>query len=397
MRKRFVLSIRQTSTISTSTKVETWLIPELSSFYLMLAMKKNRYLVLVAFELLWGRATVDALLHNNSKSSASLRGSASFGASGKRNGAVVTSTSTAPVIGILSQPLSSNVESDDYIAASYAKWLEAGGARSIPIPYDADEHLVEDLFQQINGLLLPGGGSEMPPAVTFLMDKIVKSNTDGLYFPVWGTCLGFEFLLQYAGGPTFLESGFDSENVSLPLYEVEPRELYADPIVYLTVTQRNVTMNNHQLGVSPDRFRDNNLASQLWDITSINTDSNGQPFVSTIEPHHPDIFPIYGVQYHPEKNAFEYSTYPGTNIPYEAIDHSSEGLDFSIRMARFFVAKARRSLDSKGNSHFYTKSDVYPSIYTYPVRTGLKFEQIYVIPKASHWKLSTGFDHANVL
>ena len=128
--------------------------------------------------------------------------------------ATTTTGPASPVIGILSQPLHSNDTTttpgngngngnggDDYIAASYVKWLEVGGARSIPIPYNAPPGaLLDDLLGQINGLLLPGGSAPMPPAVTYLLDKIVQSNNQGRYFPVWGTCLGFEFLVTYAGG-----------------------------------------------------------------------------------------------------------------------------------------------------------------------------------------------------
>ena len=294
--------------------------------------------------------------------------------------------SDSPVIGILSQPTKD--AKDDYIAASYVKWLEAGGARSIPIPYDAFPALVDDIFEQINAVLLPGGACDLPPSVIYLLNKVVESNNQGSgYFPVWGTCLGFEFLLQYAGGKSIMTSGYKAENVSLPLYNVKPKELYANPKVYMTVTQRNVTLNNHMRGITPLAFAQNDLLTNLWTITSTNTDLSGKPFVSTIEPIHPTSFPIYGVQYHPEKNAFEYATYPHTDIPYEAIDHSEAAVEFSIQMARFFVDLARKA-QRINKYHAYSKPDVYPTTYSYPIRVGIEFEQIHVIPKAAHWNLT---------
>ena len=181
-----------------------------------------------------------------------------------------------------------------------------------------------------------------------------------------------------------VQTGFDAENVSLALESVRVRQLYQDPVTFETVQTRNVTMNNHRRGVEPDRFFQNDKLSLLWDVTSINHDKSGRPFVSTMEPMDPDRFPIYGVQYHPEKNAFEFATYPGTNIPYEAIDHSPEGVAFSAYTARFFVDRARRSL-AENPFHAYTNPQRYPLVGTYPVRTGLGFEQVYVIPDASHW------------
>lgn len=297
-----------------------------------------------------------------------------------------SAASVSPVIGILSQPGWNS--QNHFIAASYVKWLEAGGARSIPIPYDAPPALLDDLFGQINGLLLPGGRSDMPPGVPYLLDQIVDSNNRGHYFPVWGTCLGFEFLLRYVGGDAAVKDGFKAENISLPLESVRVNELYADPATYMTVVAMPVTMNNHHQGIEPALFLQNDRLTAVWNITSINHDEEGRPFVSTIEPVDPQHFPLFGVQYHPEKNAFEYSTVPGTNIPYEAIDHSEAGVAFSVYVARFFVDRVRHALSANPH-HGYTKSDLYPTINSYPVQTGLKFEQVYIIPKASHWNQNT--------
>lgn len=317
-----------------------------------------------------------------------LRGTPAFFIGHKQQHPKIVAQGSTPVIGILSQP-GWNSQSQ-YIAASYVKWLEAGGARSIPIPYDASPALLDDLFGQINGLLLPGGKSDMPPGVPYLLDKIVDSNKQGNYFPVWGTCLGFEFLVKHVGGDRALEDGFKSENISLPLEGVQRKELYANHAIYKTVVDKAVTMNNHHQGIEPDQFLQNDKLTSVWNITSTNHDESGRPFVSTIEPVDPLNFPIYGVQYHPEKNAFEYSTYPGTNIPYEAIDHSEAGLAFSLYLSRFFVDLVREGQTMNRQNHDYTKSDIYPTINTYPMQTGLKFEQLYIIPNASHWKRTIG-------
>ena len=37
------------------------------------------------------------------------------------------------------------------------------------------------------------------------------------------------------------------------------------------------------------------------------------------------------------REGFEYATYPHTNIPYESINHSKEGIALSMYMASFFV------------------------------------------------------------
>jgi gamma-glutamyl hydrolase len=387
-----------------------------------------RILVLSVLATLWMWSSgVGVTAATSLSSSSSSSSSTSSPSSTSSTSTSSTSTSTrklqdtsSPVIGILSQPLhpyhrnkgvsdsdSDNDDSDNddinphYIAASYVKWLEAGGARSIPIPYDADSALLDDLLSQVNAVLLPGGAAPYTATVTLLLDKIVAlaaadSDRDSdHFFPVWGTCLGFEFLVQYgaAGGPGTLQSGFSAENVSLPLRDVQPVNLYSNAAIFKTVTQNNVTMNNHRSGITPDRFHQDQGLSRLWRVTSVNTDLHGRPFVSTMEPLYPDHFPFYGVQYHPEKNAFEYATYPDTNIPYEAIDHSAAGIAVSMYTATFFVDLARRNLRQHGREHSYTKEGTYPPIYTYPIRVGLGFEQIYLVPTADHWTNRTNRTH----
>ena len=64
-----------------------------------------------------------------------------------------------PIIGVLAQrfvkpfPIK-NVTS--FISASYVKFLEAAGARVVPVGVDLSENEVEKLFSYINGVLLPG-------------------------------------------------------------------------------------------------------------------------------------------------------------------------------------------------------------------------------------------------
>ena len=365
------------------------------------------------------------------------------------------------VFGILTQPfyedisdvhgepggLRDRVDSDynqTYVAASYVKWLEDGGARSIPIPFDASPSLVEDILGQVDGVLFPGGASSLPSSAISIWEQLhsekyyypIEDDVLGDRIPLWGTCLGLEFIIQLAADTTekeddysfnreVLEKGYDSTNISLPLLEVNRTGLYRPDSVYDIVTRYNVTMNNHHLGISPQRFRNNSGLSKRFDITSINYDRNGKAFVSTIEPSKrhaaelssssssssssTNVTPIYGVQYHPEKNVHEYGLYPHTSIPYESIDHSPEGIAFSLYEARFLVDLARDNVLSKRKStsitgersrdnhdaNKYNKPDLYPMIYTYPRRVGYKFEESYIIPSASHWERETNNEKNN--
>ena len=105
-----------------------------------------------------------------------------------------------PVVGIFSYPHHhhNNVEGT-YIAASYVKWLESAGARSIPIPWDASNELVDEIMSQVNGILYPGG-ADIPLSSAFhrVWEIAHQFNEQGQYFPIWGTCLGFEIILMLA-------------------------------------------------------------------------------------------------------------------------------------------------------------------------------------------------------
>jgi len=48
-----------------------------------------------------------------------------------------------------------------YFPASYVKFIEAAGARVVPIPYDASPENLTFFFNSTNGLLLPGGGANI--------------------------------------------------------------------------------------------------------------------------------------------------------------------------------------------------------------------------------------------
>jgi gamma-glutamyl hydrolase len=288
---------------------------------------------------------------------------------------------TVPVVGILSQPKKSgNETSIHYIAASYVKWVESSGATSIPIPYDADEALTREIFSQINGVLFPGGSALLPLSAKVMWDLALKSNNSGDYFPVWGTCLGFEFLIELTGGIDALQTGFNAENVSLPLIlsSEQNSQLYEEESIKNIVTTKHITMNNHRNGITPSHFEANKSLTAVFRITSTNVDLDGTPFVSTIESSM-----AFGVQYHPEKNNFEYGLQPGTSIPYEAISHTEDAIKLSFHLASFFGSCLRKSSIGK-----YTLVHRHRTIIEYPVVKGIHFEQEYIIPPAKEWEMS---------
>ena len=68
-----------------------------------------------------------------------------------------------------------------------------------------------------------------------------------------------------------------------------------------------------------------------WRVTAINKDTQGLEFVSSFEHRQ---YPIYGVQFHPEKNAYEWKV---TN----KIAHTAGAISAGQYFADFFINEGK--------------------------------------------------------
>ncbi|XP_051267278.1 gamma-glutamyl hydrolase [Dicentrarchus labrax] len=279
-----------------------------------------------------------------------------------------------PIIGVLAQEVySPKPDQTVYIAASYVKFLESAGARVVPVMINQTLEEYKALFNSINGILYPGGGASIISSgyertAKIFYELAIEANKKGDYFPVWGTCLGFEQLTYLTSGNTVL-SHTNTSGVPLPLnftdetkdsrlFKGFPAELMKD------LASQPLTENSHKWSLAVLTYNTNEELKKFYKILSTNTDGKIE-FVSTVEAYD---YPIYGTQWHPEKNAFEWTR------PY--IPHSPSAVKTTFYMAEFFVSEARK------NSHrFDSEEDESKAlIYNYnPVYTGSKsgFEQIY--------------------
>jgi gamma-glutamyl hydrolase len=260
-----------------------------------------------------------------------------------------------PIVGVFTQPSSSKQGSCGgdclYLAASYVKNLEAAGARVVPINYYAGEKELDELFAGLNGIFFVGGGAAFPASAQYLFEKTVQANDAGDFAPLWGTCMGFQWLLISATrNPNILDPNdgtqMDAENYSIPLDFasndiLKSSRLYgsAPADVMSILATQNVTMNNHHYGIYTEHFRQTSALTSFYSLLSTNKDRKGVDFVSTIEAFK---YPIFGVQWHPEKNPFEWAV-TAEGVPYEAIDHSPDAIKVAQYMANFFVGQARKS------------------------------------------------------
>lgn len=258
-------------------------------------------------------------------------------------GTMQASENEGPVIGIFTQDRDAN---STYIAASYIKYIESAGGRVVPLHYDQPLDALAQNFAKLNGILFPGGDvsltdlqSPFMVAAQYLVGQAVLANNRGDYFPIWATCMGFQLLsICTAQDPTVLVSNaFDAEDIanSLDFTELAPlSRLYTSisPSLFAKLAVQNLTVNFHHDGVLPSSFETNEKLRDTFHVLSTNVDRAGKEYVSSIEGK---VLPFYGVQYHPEKNPFEWDP---SNTP-----HSPDAIALAQELANFFVNESRKS------------------------------------------------------
>uniref|UniRef100_A0A3Q3IVL4 folate gamma-glutamyl hydrolase n=1 Tax=Monopterus albus TaxID=43700 RepID=A0A3Q3IVL4_MONAL len=245
-----------------------------------------------------------------------------------------------PIIGVLAQenlPGDQSPHGSSYIAASYVKYLESAGARVVPIRINLTEEEYTKIFFSINGLLLPGGDvdietSQFTRAAKIFYSLALKANDAGDYFPLWGTCQGFQQLSVITANKNLLTLT-DTKAVTLPLtftpaakssrlFQSFPKDLMQ------SLADENITSNFHMWSLSTQNYSRNAKLKKFYKVLSTNTDGKKE-FISTMEAYR---YPFYAVQWHPEKSPFEWINKSGMN-------HSTSAVRASFYTARFFVTE----------------------------------------------------------
>jgi gamma-glutamyl hydrolase len=206
----------------------------------------------------------------------------------------------------------------------------------------------------------------------------VEANDVGDVFPIWGTCMGFQFLsiLTARTDSILCEHCYDS-HTPLPLDFVEPvattSRLYSGLSAELKqkLATEKLTANAHHDGIRPSTFQSNPRLASFYDVLSTNV-VNGSAFVSSIEAK---AYPFAATQWHPEKNSFEWTTLNGEG----AIPHGADATAVAQYMADFVVGQARRSAHA-----FPSESEEAAAlIYNYPAVPGPEgyFAQVYLFQR----------------
>ncbi len=270
-------------------------------------------------------------------------------------------------VGIVNQP-TSPVKSwvgfgTDYVPSPYVDWMALAAARPVVIPWDAPRSELTELLARVNGILLPGGPQDLKDekqpyyhrvkkyyeTIRWLYRKVVKMNREGTYFPLWGTCQGFEEIILSATdfGDELLWGCFKGTfDVALPLDFTDKAETSRmfnssgipalDQDVRRTLAEEWITPNFHSNGVKPDTFRASPPLARHFDILSTNSTPDKMEFVSTIEGR--NGLPIYGTQWHPSYPLFLFNP-----MSEKGLVHSKAAVLVMQYLANFFVGEARKN------------------------------------------------------
>jgi len=180
----------------------------------------------------------------------------------------------------------------------------------------------------------------------------MQANAEGDYFAVWGTCLGFEWLVESTGGQEALEIGkFDATDMPMTLSfrpEVGKGRMFqsANSSLMNWIERDNITYENHEDGIEPERFESNSKLAAMFDIVATTSDRKGRAYVAAVQAKH---MPIYGVQFHPEKIRYLNNTLinntetPGQPGQFSHIPKTEKARSAADLLGHFVVSEARRN------------------------------------------------------
>ncbi|XP_009106586.1 gamma-glutamyl hydrolase 2 [Brassica rapa] len=286
-----------------------------------------------------------------------------------------------PVIGILSHPGDgatgrlNNDTNASYIAASYVKLAEAGGARVIPLIYNEPEELLFKKLELVNGVIFTGGWAKKGlyfDVVKKIFTRALERNDGGEHFPVYAICLGFELLTMIISQNTDIFEKVDAKNAASSLQFVGNVSTQGTvfqrfpPELLKKLTTDCLVMQNHQFGISPDNFEGNIALSRFFKIVTTCLDGNRKAYVSTVQSKK---YPVTGFQWHPEKNAFEWGS---SKIP-----HSEDAVHVTQLTANYLVSEARKS-QNRPSPEKVLSNLIYNFKPTYCGYEGRGYDEVYI-------------------
>lgn len=267
-------------------------------------------------------------------------------------------------IGVMTAPWLTNVKDSlitSYMASSYVKWLESSGALVVPLEFDLPKPKMLGFLRQLNGVVLIGGGVDnvkthnlkqflsYQDSLYYVLNYAIYQNNNNNYFPIWCTCMSFEMAAIF-----FAENIRLKKQKDLDKYLKSAGDIGGDYLYWtskkskikkiFTKTERLAQRKYptifmaHCYSIDINSKLGKNLA-KVANITATNVSSGdcGKKGVKYVSAYEIKNYPIYGVQFHPEKPPFEYIN-DGKRVPKTTI-----AVNTSYKMSKFFIDEAKKS------------------------------------------------------
>ena len=123
---------------------------------------------------------------------------------------------------------------------AYVTFMESAGARVVPFLSTDSEADTLAKLEKVNGILFPGGDGDYLTVGDQIYKSLIEKNDSGEFYPLWGTCLGFENLAIFASesGSPLEELGSHGVSLTLDFLVDDPQkdtkmfETCLDPMQY---------------------------------------------------------------------------------------------------------------------------------------------------------------------
>jgi gamma-glutamyl hydrolase len=304
----------------------------------------------------------------------------------------VSEVAQKPVIGIVSSPSDFRNQYDpkefSYIKGSYAEYIETAGGIPVAIPWDLPENDLLRVLDSINGILFTGGDADMWE-LNELKDNIVFTtftertalivayaihlNDKGTHFPVYGICQGFEVITMGLVGRPHIIDNFKHPVQQDSVEILQKARMFSnmpDHFVESMKNQRSM-FYNHRYGFNLSLLADNKALDDFFTITAKGIDDNGKEFIAGMEAKD---YPIFIVQYHPERTLSEWRNK-------EHFNHPDDIGMAALTQAAFFISEAtknnQRFVSNEALEYFLMSNHegvyfnvTWPRVYFYDKKSG---------------------------
>lgn len=243
---------------------------------------------------------------------------------------------------------------NEYNMAVYSRFVEQCGGRAVPIHFYLTETELEAILERVNGVIIPGGITKLIndkdnitsfcKHIQIILRKSKELFDRGVHLPVFGVCLGLQGI-AVAEAPHWEVLGVNTLNsvdmranmIAYTDFDETKIHKKLSKKLRKAIQTEKICYDSHHDGVKPEFFtKYESLKDYKVVLTSL--DRDGIESVQCIEHKK---YPIYAVQYHPEKIAYLWR--PENDVP-----RSANALELSRHYINYFIDDCRKSKNVYG-------------------------------------------------